>query len=621
MLHGHCLLEIKAADGASRRITGVATTPALDRSGDILDPLGATFTNPLPLLWHHDKERPVGRVILHRPTAEGITFEAELPVIAEPGPLRDRVEEAWQSIKAGLITGVSVGYRHLENGVRLLKSGGRFFTATEICELSLVTVPANLQASIQTIKSLDATYLAASGLSPSGVPEALPVVRITKGGPAMTAQERVTDFQNARAAKVAAMASIMDGAVDTTLPEDQQARYDALAIEVKSIDGHLARAKELEQLQASAAVRVPGRVEVQTQQPVVSVKSNALPGTAFVRAAMAILCTRSRYEAIEYAKRWDREMPEVGLYLKAAVAPGTTTDPAWAGALVPTNISSEFLELLRPATILGKIKGLRQVPFNTQVPVQTAGGSYGWVGQGAGKPVTALTFASVRVDMTKAAGIVVLTEELVRSSNPSAERVVRDDMIAGIAAFLDAQFIEPSVAAVAGVNPASITNGIVGTPTTGDIPADLFALLSKFAAANVPMAGAALIMSESNALAMGMVRDGNGNRMFPAVNVNGGTAEGLQIITSNAALTNVILVSPPAILFADDGGVSIDVSREASVEMNSVPDGSIALTSLWQKNLVGLRAERFINWKRGQDAGVALITGASYTIEPPPSLP
>ena len=36
---------------------------------------------------------------------------------------------------------------------------------------------------------------------------------------------------------------------------------------------------------------------------------------------------------------------------------------------------------------------------------------------------------------------------------------MRADMVAGIAQFLDAQFIDPAVAAVAGVNPASITNG------------------------------------------------------------------------------------------------------------------------------------------------------------------
>ena len=58
---------------------------------------------------------------------------------------------------------------------------------------------------------------------------------------------------------------------------------------------------------------------------------------------------------------------------KAAVAVGTTTDATWAGPLVVTQPLNEFLELLRPRTLLGRIPGLRQVPFNVSVPTQTTG--------------------------------------------------------------------------------------------------------------------------------------------------------------------------------------------------------------------------------------------------------
>ena len=47
-------LEIKAVDESRRVITGVATTPSVDRVGDIIDPLGVEFDNPLPFLWMHD---------------------------------------------------------------------------------------------------------------------------------------------------------------------------------------------------------------------------------------------------------------------------------------------------------------------------------------------------------------------------------------------------------------------------------------------------------------------------------------------------------------------------------------------------------------------------------------
>jgi HK97 family phage major capsid protein len=330
-----------------------------------------------------------------------------------------------------------------------------------------------------------------------------------------------------------------------------------------------------------------------------------------------LVCHGNRFEAAEYAKRWDDTTPEVALAIKAAVAAGNTTDATWAGPLVNQNISSDFLELLRPATILGKIPGLRRVPFNTKVPNQTAGGTYGWVGEAKPKPVTKLAFSSVSLDISKAAGIIVLTEELVRLSNPSAEALVRADMIAGIAQFLDSQFIDPAVAAVAGVNPASITNGAPTAAATTNPLADVLGLINHFATNNIPVEGLTLIMSPSNALALSFYTVGSSaQRLFPDLGMTGGSIQGITVVTSQAAGTNIIAVQPSFVLFADEGGVTIDASREASLQMDSAPDApptaTTVLVSLWQNNLVGLRAERFVNWKRAITNAVKYLTAATY---------
>ena len=59
---------------------------------------------------------------------------------------------AWQSVKARLVRGVSIGFRPIKYDI--MSEGGLKFTETEIYELSLVTVPANASATIQTIKAL-----------------------------------------------------------------------------------------------------------------------------------------------------------------------------------------------------------------------------------------------------------------------------------------------------------------------------------------------------------------------------------------------------------------------------------------------------------------------------------
>lgn len=609
----YSLLHVKTIDADRRVFSGIATTPELDRQRHIVDPAGVTFRNPVPLLFFHDQKQPIGSVML-RKTADGIAFEATLPIVTAAGRVRDRVNEAWDSITSGLITGVSIGFRPIDDAVEFLKDGVLKFLKTEIFELSLVTIPANKSATILTVKSL-----AASGNNP---PAAVGLPRRT--GPTMTTAEQITQFENTRAAKVARMTALMQKATDAgvTLDDNETSEYDGLDVEVKNIDAHLVRLRAFEKTLAAAAAPVVAVTPTGTplivpgRSPVIQVKANVPQGTAFVRYACALLtCHGNRHEAAEYAKRWDDSTPEVGLLLKAAVAPGTVTDATWAAPLVNQTIASDFIELLRPATILGRIPGLRTVPFNTKVPSQTAGGTYGWVGEANPKPVTKLAFAAETLAIAKAAGIIVLTEELVRLSNPSAEALARNDMIAGIARFLDQQFIDPAVAAVAGVNPASITNGAPTAVATTNPLADIMSLLSHFATNNIPVSGVTIIMSEVNALALSFARNPDGSAQFPGIGIGGGSFAGINIVTSQAAAGLVIAVQPSLILYADDGGVTIDASREASLQMDSAPmspaDATTVYVSLWQNNLVGLRAERFVNWKR-VGASVKYLTGAAY---------
>jgi HK97 family phage prohead protease len=170
MNRAYSLLTVKAVEDDKRIIRGVATTPTVDRVGDIIEPLGVTFKNPLPLLWQHMHDKPIGFVKFDKPTKDGITFEAELPVVEEEGALRDRIEEAWQSIKLGLVRAVSIGFKAVEYA--FLDEGGIRFIKTEVFELSAVTIPANGEAIISAVKSIDAGYRKAAGVPDPEIPSA-----------------------------------------------------------------------------------------------------------------------------------------------------------------------------------------------------------------------------------------------------------------------------------------------------------------------------------------------------------------------------------------------------------------------------------------------------------------
>jgi HK97 family phage major capsid protein len=300
---------------------------------------------------------------------------------------------------------------------------------------------------------------------------------------------------------------------------------------------------------------------------------------------------------------------------KAAVAAGSTTDATFAGPLALANpLADAFLSMLRPRTLLGRIPGLRQVPFNVSVPQQTAAGTYGWVGQGAPMVVTKGDFATLTLGGAKAGGMIVVTKELAELSSPGADVVLRDELINGIAQFLDVQLIDPTVAAVANVSPASITNGTTAITSAGTSQAnaatDLQALLTQFVAANPDIESLVLLMKPANAVAIARATN------TPTLGLTGGTIYGIPVVTSGSVGDRLIALDAQGILYADDGALEISASQSATVQMDSVPaDPTVAATvlvSLYQRNLVGFRGVRWINWLRSATSSVKYVSGAAY---------
>ena len=162
MTRAYSLLEIKELDEDSRRITGIASTPKTDRAGDIVMPEGAKFTLPIPFLYQHDSRQPIGHVIEAKVTKKGIEIVAE---IAQG--VHEDIEKAWKYIKAGLVRGLSIGFRGIDMEP-IPHSWGMIFETWEWLELSAVTIPANADATIQSVKQYDAEALkSATGDDPN----------------------------------------------------------------------------------------------------------------------------------------------------------------------------------------------------------------------------------------------------------------------------------------------------------------------------------------------------------------------------------------------------------------------------------------------------------------------
>lgn len=156
MDRAYSALHVKeiAEKGDFITIRGIASTPTVDRMGDVVNPLGAMFKTPMPLLWQHKEDLPVGHVTFAQPTKKGIPFEAQIPVIKEAGRLKDRVDEAIHSLKYKLVAFVSIGFSAVEGAIKRLEGGGLQFDKWNWYELSLVTIPANPDAVLHSVKAL-----------------------------------------------------------------------------------------------------------------------------------------------------------------------------------------------------------------------------------------------------------------------------------------------------------------------------------------------------------------------------------------------------------------------------------------------------------------------------------
>lgn len=139
-------INIKATDRGDGTIVGYASTPELDRAGDVLLPEGAVYRLPLPLLWQHDHSKPIGHVTSARVGTSGIEIIAKIAVGATA-----EIDNCYRLISAGLVRGLSVGFRALEKPE--VTRTGYLYRSWEMMELSAVTIPCNQGATISAVKS------------------------------------------------------------------------------------------------------------------------------------------------------------------------------------------------------------------------------------------------------------------------------------------------------------------------------------------------------------------------------------------------------------------------------------------------------------------------------------
>lgn len=475
----------------------------------------------------------------------------------------------------------------------------------------------------------------------------------------MNVAEQLAALAATRAEKQARMTEIGQKSMDEkrAMNTAEAQEFDTLGQEVKELDENAVRFRALQQIQIASAVPVEDIAKAAQEQPArpqgpqssVTLKTveKLEPGIAMARYAICLTAAKGDHDkAFRFAqKHYPHTEPVVQtlkaqseganladlMQMKATVAAGDTINATWASPLVYANtFGGDFIEYLRPRTLIGQAQ-FRPVPFNVRIAGQTSGGTAYWVGQGSAKPVTKFDFNATTIPFTKVAAISVITQELARFSDPSAERLVRDSLADSVIARIDNDLFDPDLAAVANVSPAGLLNGVspvAGPPATGvdseEIRCAILRLWAPWDSTNIG-SRPAYYTTPSAARFLAFMRDPLGNPAFPGVTPFGGTLDGVPLRVSQYLANNggsggvpFILVDEAEIFLADDGSVTLDASEQASIEMSDAPAGksnptvaasSVNLVSMWQTNSIALRAERFIWWGARRSGAVQWIDG------------
>ncbi|UGA38188.1 phage major capsid protein [Chromobacterium haemolyticum] len=245
---------------------------------------------------------------------------------------------------------------------------------------------------------------------------------------------KIVELKRRRAelsAKVAEMAALETAG--EVMSAEQIEQINAMHAEFNQLGAQLQRLEAAEQMQAAAAVQVeslnaqgaPPEEDKLYAQPA----SKKVAGAGVAHLAIALIEGQGNYQAA--ANIADQR----GYGAEVAAALNTAT-PSAGGVLVPANLASEVIELLRPKTVVRRL-GARSLPLNNgnlTIPRLKGGAQVGYIGTDTDAPVTGAQFDDLKLSSKKMAALVPISNDLLANSgiSPNVDRVVVDDLTSAV---------------------------------------------------------------------------------------------------------------------------------------------------------------------------------------------
>lgn len=389
--------------------------------------------------------------------------------------------------------------------------------------------------------------------------------------------DRITALRARRAGIHDQMEAILAGiGDDQEMTAEQSAAFDALKAEDDKVAASLVQAEDLERRQAAMARPVTALPGVTPAAPVASVPAApAEKGITFARMVRTIAAAGGNgYVAQQIAE----QNGDSGLFANQNMGSG----PA-GGFLVPEDVSTEVIELLRPASVVTAM-GPRFVPMpngNLTTNRRATGANFAYGGEQQDAKATGYTYGQVKLSAKKLTGIIPVSNDLLRSSSISVDRMIRDDAVADAAQIQDRYFLRGSGTEYApkGLRYQHLGTGFEAThvlsmtaaPDLQKVDNDLGRLELALGLFNVIFTQAHWLMSPRVAMFLTNLRDGNGNKVYPEMDSGMLRKKPVHMTTeipdnlgNGGNESEIMLVEPSHVMIGEHMGIEIAMSTEAA---------------------------------------------------------
>lgn len=308
--------------------------------------------------------------------------------------------------------------------------------------------------------------------------------------------------------------------------------------------------------------------------------------------------------------QWTDRSQLVSLFKSIAEASGTDDYPS---AYVP--VAESFLGAMRSFSVPARLANLKRVPMLTRLYLNSTGITSVRVAEGAAVPVIRGTWATETLRPVKFAGIIIQTNDLIRSASHLAMTALTSDLAESTAEAENLAFVGPDHAG----------SSLYGAPhfsgsgaSLSSIDEDLKHLVDLVPGASRP--GSVFVMAKETATFLAFLRAPGGQHAYPLITPQGGALFGLPVLITSACtlagsptMRVVGLIDPTRIFFADDSKVTLTTSTQALIEMDDDPvSDSLSGTpssasSMFQNDSCALLAVRESSWFATAGSGAYFI--------------